>query len=198
MWILCWGWRLERLTKIVLAIASDVSINASDAMKGTKMPEQKTRISLSILSPVYEALELEARDQTLDVVDLAERILEEHALAGSFMNADDKGDVRMYRSLIQRVINAASSLVEKDGFCDSITADTVAFCMTNAEWRADYSKYIGGDAYKNGNPKKQNINPSFGYWIKKTLGAKSKMKNGKPENRKVLGSIIQSYTPLER
>jgi hypothetical protein len=161
------------------------------------MAELKTRISLSILSAIFGALEREAMIENMDVTDIAERILETHTLNAGYLNPDEKEEISMYRSLIQRVINTAMQIAKEQGCKDTITADTIEVCMANAEWRADYTRYVGDDPYKNGNPKKQNINPSFGYWIKKSLGAKSKMKDGKPENRKVLGSIIQSYTPLE-
>lgn len=162
------------------------------------MAEQKTRMSLSILSAIHKALDREAKLENMEATDLAERILEAHALKGTHLGAEEKKEINMYRWLIAKVTEKAEEIVSKHGFQESITADAIAACMADLEWEKTYTAYVGDNPYRNGNPKKQNINPSFGYWIKKTLGAKSKLKDGKPENRKVIGSIIQSYTPLER
>ncbi|MDK2756813.1 hypothetical protein [Blastomonas fulva] len=161
------------------------------------MTQKKMSISVSLRPAVNAALTAAATAENKDLTDYVTDILERHALDGPFMTEQDKSDLELLHSLTERVVETAVRLVAEGQFRDSITADSIAICEQDEKWLADYRKYVRDEPYKNGNPRKGNINPNFGYWVKKSLGAKSKMKDKKAENRKVLGSVIQSYTPLE-
>ncbi len=161
------------------------------------MTQKKMSISVSLRPAVNAALTAAATAENKDLTDYVTDILERHALDGPFMTEQDKSDLELLHSLTERVVETAVRLVAEGQFRDSITADSIAICEQDEKWLADYRKYVRDEPYKNGNSRKGNINPNFGYWVKKSLGAKSKMKDKKAENRKVLGSVIQSYTPLE-
>lgn len=66
-----------------------------------------------------------------------------------------------------------------------------------AEWAAKYRFYVQDDIFKNGNPRKGPINREIGFRIRQAVGADvEKDSNGKPMMKKVLGQVIQSYTPF--
>ena len=56
---------------------------------------------------------------------------------------------------------------------------------------------MGDDIYKNGNPLKGGINREIGYRVRAAIGGEvMKDNDGKPVLAKVLGEVIQSYTPM--
>ena len=69
--------------------------------------------------------------------------------------------------------------------------------MKDEWWVTGYQNYIGADIYRTGVAEKGPINREIGFRVKEALGAQvRKDEKGKAVTAKVLGEIIQSYTPL--
>lgn len=155
-------------------------------------------ISLSLSSPVHAALEANASGAHMRASDRAVRIIEDYLINHGLLDNEAEGDIHLARSLIDRAVERALSLVESGGLCASITFDAIQSVSADPDWLRDYAALVRDDPYKTGSPRKQTINQNLGYFIKKALRARSVMlTNGKPSNIKVKGSIIQSHTPLK-
>jgi hypothetical protein len=69
--------------------------------------------------------------------------------------------------------------------------------MKDPEWVSGYREFVQDDIYKNGNPHKGVINREIGFRIRAGIGGETvKGPDGKNVTAKVLGEIIQSYTPM--
>ena len=65
-------------------------------------------------------------------------------------------------------------------------------------WAEAYRAYVKDDIYKNGNPEKGPINREIGFRVRAGIGGfVEKGEDKKPKQTKVLGEIIQSYTPMK-
>ena len=154
-------------------------------------------VNVSLSAEVHSALEQDARTANLRASDQAVRIVENHLIARGLLNEDVKAEIALARSLVDRAVEEALRIVEREGFRPSITFDAIQAVCRDASWLQDYSTLIQDDPFKTGSPRKQTINQNLGYFIKKAVGANSVVgPSGRPINTKVKGSIIQSYTPL--
>jgi hypothetical protein len=157
------------------------------------MPNFNVPLSQDVLTIV----EHEAQKRKLRSSDFASRLIEDRLKELNLLTDDLAADIDLARSLLDRAIQEAMRIVSEEEFRSSITFDTIQSLSNDADWLGDYAKLVRDDPYKTGNPLKQTINQNLGYYIKKTVGAKSMLADGKPVNVKVKGSIIQSYTRLE-
>jgi hypothetical protein len=155
-------------------------------------------LTLSFSNEVHAALLADAKKQGFDVGIYAVRIIENHLLqVPGLLNHDTRTSISLARELIEQAVATAKDLVHQKGFSPSITFDAIQTVSADKQWLQNYADLVGDDPYKTGNPRKQTINQDLGYFIKKSLDARSVKVNGKPRNVKVKGSIIQSYTELE-
>lgn len=154
--------------------------------------------TVTLSDEMHEALAKSAERSRIDTNIHGARIIEDFLLAqNGLVPETTKRDVLLARSLIERAIDKACTIVETDGFVSSITFDAIQSVSADKTWLDDYRTLVRDDPYKTGNPRKQTINQNLGYFIKKALGARSQTQpSGRPINVKVKGSIIQSYTPL--
>lgn len=157
-------------------------------------------LTLSFADEIHAALVRGAKAEGLEPSGFTVRIVEDYLLGkDGLLDAQAKADILLGRSLIEQAVERAMEIVETEGFRSSITFDAIQAVCKDAAWLADYRALVRDDPYKTGNPRKQTINQNLGYFIKKAVGAKSVTNSdNKTVNVKVKGSIIQSYTPLER
>ncbi len=101
-------------------------------------------------------------------------------------------------SLVQRAVETARRICREGGFGPDITNKTFHACMEDKRWAADYECYVKDNPYKHGNPRKRQINKEIGFRIREGIGGQvTKLSNGKPAKTAVVGSIIQTFTPME-
>jgi hypothetical protein len=150
------------------------------------------------MNPVFTALQESAAAAGMDEGIHAVRIIEDYLLSqGSLIDQDVRHDILTSRSLISRAVDAALAITQSGYSGSDITIKAIQAVSADESWLADYRSLVRDDPYKTGNPRKQTINQNLGYFIKKAVGGRSVLAdNGKAANVKVVGSIIQSYTPL--
>jgi hypothetical protein len=154
--------------------------------------------SLTLAATVRAALEIEAKDKPCSLTDLCQLILERHVLAAGYLDDADANALRVMRELVSAAVEAAQRIRDDEGLIPDITDRAIRDCIADRDWLAKYAAFVQDDPFKSGVPGKRDINQNIGYWIKRSLGAKTIIDNkGKPANVKVLASIIQSYTPLK-
>ena len=113
--------------------------------------------------------------------------------------------IKLFWALVDQTVTAAQDICRRGEFDASITLNAIKMCMKNAArldgfkctWVEGYRTYIGDDIFKNGKPAKGPINREIGFRIRAGIGGETeKGPDGKAKTVKVLGEIIQSFTPM--
>ena len=103
----------------------------------------------------------------------------------------------LFWRLVNHVVLKAKEIACDGQFAETITLDAIHMAMKDEWWLTGYRIYIGADIFRTGIAEKGPINREIGFRVKEALGAQVKKDaNGKVMTTKVLGEIIQSYTPL--
>lgn len=166
-------------------------------MPASNAPARVAKFSLTLPQHVFNALQAEAKVLRRETPEHIQRILSEHTIAHGLLPHDDVMRLEKTWSLVDRAVEAAKELCRKGQFSRSITFDAITVCMNDPAWVADYRDVIGDDIFKTGVARKGPVNRELGYRIKAGIGGEvEKDDNGKPGIVKVLGAIIQSYTPM--
>jgi hypothetical protein len=162
-------------------------------MTPTKKP------SISLHPSVYAAIATIAEKQKMDANEVIQRALTDFAWNESALDEKDYKELKMSRELIDQAVQVAHEICARDGFRSDITYEVIKACREDLSWVEKYKTLIGDDIYRNGNPRKGPINRQIGLRVRLATGARPRLgPNGKPENVKVSGDIIQTYTPLIR
>lgn len=155
------------------------------------------KLSMTIQTPVYKALETEARDHRRDFHEHIQRVLGEHVIKTKSLPAKEAEMIELMWSLVDRAVDAAKALCREGKFDEDITLRAIQRAKKDPQWIDDYGAFVQDDIYKNGNPRKGPINREIGFRIREGIGGTVvKGPDGKSATKKVLSEIIQSYTPM--
>jgi hypothetical protein len=153
--------------------------------------------TLTLPSKVYGALKVAAEKQGLEAHEVIQNLIVQHVITAGTLDDETKAELEAYRWLVDRVVDVARQRLLAGKPIESLTPDTLAECVADPEWAAKYRFYVQDDIFKNGNPRKGPINREFGFRIRAAVGAEVlKDDSGRPVLKKILGGIIQSYTPF--
>ncbi|NUB45201.1 hypothetical protein GEU84_012445 [Fertoebacter nigrum] len=128
--------------------------------------------------------------------DHIQKILTRHVIKTGSIDKADAARIVLLFSLVERAVQQARLICRNGGFSRDITLHAIMACLADVRWTADYRTYVQDDIYKNGNPLKGRINRDIGFRIREGIGAVVETTDGKVVPVKVLGSIIQSYSPM--
>jgi hypothetical protein len=157
-----------------------------------------TKHTLTLLDSVYAALKLSAARQGLEPNEVIQNLIIDHVIEAGTLDEATQKRIETGRRLVASAVEVAKQRCREGLFSSSITLDTFHACASDPEWAADYRAYVGDDIYKNGNPMKGGINREIGFRIRAGIGGEvEKNDDGKPVMAKVLGEVIQSYTPMK-
>jgi hypothetical protein len=152
--------------------------------------------TLTLLTSVYEALKLSAERDGVEPNELIQSLIIDRVIADGTLDAETQEHILTGRRLIATAVDVAKQRCRDGLFADTITLDTFKACCADAKWLKDYEAYVGDNPYKNGNPLKA-INREIGFGIRRAIGGiVQKDDGGKAVTVKVLGEVIQSYTPM--
>ncbi len=155
------------------------------------------KISLPLAPSIYEALSREASKLRRETTEHIQRILAEYAIRQKLLEKDETERLQLFWRLVERAVEEAKRICRAGDFTSAITRQAIDACLVDEEWKKGYKEYVRDDIYKNGNPLKGPINREIGFRIRAGIGGTIvKGPNGKAATEKVLGSIIQSYTPM--
>ena len=158
-----------------------------------------TKLSISLNTAVHADIEAISATQKMDLNEVIQRALADFAWKEGALDEEDYKELKMTRELIDQAVQTALDICDRDGFRSDITYEAIKTCKQDERWVETYKTLVGGDIYRNGNPRKGAINRQIGFRIRFATEARPRLSsNGRPENVKVTGEIIQSYTPLER
>lgn len=163
--------------------------------------QQSVRLSLRLDGHIYAAIKQEAlgKKPKREVTEHIEQLLAEHAIREKLLDAEKAKEYQLKWSLVTRAVETARKICREGRFGRDIIDKAIKECMDDPKWAADYKEYVQDNPYKNGNPRKTPINQELGYRIKMGIGGVVvKAPDGKSAKVTVTGSIIQSYTQMER
>ncbi|MFZ2104503.1 MAG: hypothetical protein WAV18_03820 [Roseiarcus sp.] len=156
------------------------------------------KMSLPLATVIHNALRAEAKTLRREFTEHVQRILAEHAIHAGYVKPNDAESLRLMWKLVEQAVEAAKAICRNGQFTSAITLASIQACKKDPEWLNGYRAFVQDDIYKNGNPLKGIINREIGFRIRAGIGGKVVTDaNGKHEIVKVLGEIIQSFTPME-
>lgn len=166
-------------------------------MTSTPQIDKVTKHTLTLPDGVYKALVASAEQQGLEPNVLIQELIVDHVIAAGTLDKTTQQQIETLKWLVAKAVEYAKERCRSGNFSPSLTADTFKACADDPEWAAKYRYYVQDDIFKNGNPRKGPINREIGFRIRAAVGAEiERDDNGKAALKKVLGSVIQTYTPF--
>ncbi|TIP03913.1 MAG: hypothetical protein E5X17_01830 [Mesorhizobium sp.] len=138
-----------------------------------------------------------AQAERKEATEIIQRATINYLIDVGYMPPEEADRFKLFWWLVDETVLAAQKICRDGGFARSITLDAIHSCMNNPKWVDGYRTYVRDDIFKNGNPEKGPINREIGFRIRAGIGGVvEKTPQGKAATVKVLGEIIQSYTPM--
>lgn len=163
----------------------------------TNTPTTPVKYTVPFTAPVNASLLAAASVERKEPTEIIQRATTSYLIEKGYMPKEEAERIKLYWWLVDKTVLAAQRLCGNGEFASSITLDAIHVCMKDQKWIDGYRTYVGDDIYKNGNPEKGPINREVGFRIRAGIGGEvRKTAEGKAATVKVLGEIIQSYTPM--
>jgi hypothetical protein len=155
-------------------------------------------VSVSLPGWLHHAVQQAVVADDGEVSLTVHRALVPYLEARGFLPRADAERFDLFWRLVNHVVLKAKEIAHDGQFPETVTLDAIHLAMKDDWWVTGYRTYIGADIYRTGIAEKGPINREIGFRVKGALGAQVKKDaNGKVMTTRVLGEIIQSYTPLE-
>jgi hypothetical protein len=154
-------------------------------------------VSVSMPGWLHQAVQRAVATDGGEVSLTVHRALVPYLKARGFLSQAEAERFELFWRLVNHVVLKAKEIAHDGKFPESITLAAIHMAMKDEWWVTGYQTYIGADIFRTGIAEKGPINREIGFRVKEALGAQVKKDaNGKVMTAKVLGEIIQSYTPL--
>ena len=164
------------------------------------VPEQPAapfKYTVPFTAAANGGLMLAAKAERMEPTEIIQRATIRSLIASGYIKEEDADRIKLFWHLVDQTVAAAQDICRKGGFSSSITLDAIHQCMADPAWLDGYKTYVRDDIFKNGNPEKGPINREIGFRIRAGIeGVTERGPDGKAKTVKVLGEIIQSYTPM--
>lgn len=156
-------------------------------------------------SDVNLALLRAAAAERMEPTEIIQRATINFLIEEGFIEKEAADRIKLFWALVDRAVQAAQEICRANRFKNSITLDAIHDCMKDPaklngqpfSWIDGYRAYVKDDIYKNGNPEKGPLNRAIGFRIRVGIGGiVEKGDDNEPKTTKVLGEIIQSFTPM--
>ncbi|WP_353646275.1 hypothetical protein [Mesorhizobium sp. WSM2239] len=155
------------------------------------------KYTVPFTAPANARLIAAAQAERKEPTEIIQRATINYLIDAGFVPEDEADRFKLFWWLVDQTVLAAQKICRDGGFASSITLDAIHACMKDPKWVEGYRTYVRNDIFKNGNPEKGPINREIGFRIRAGIGGVvEKTAEGKSATVKVLGEIIQSYTPM--
>ena len=154
-------------------------------------------VSVSLPGWLNQAVERAMAAEGGEVSLIVHRALVPYLKGRGYLSQTEAERFDLFWRLVNHVVLKAKEIARNGQFPEAVTLDAIHMAMKDEWWVTGYKAYIGADIYRTGIAEKGPINREIGFRVKEALGARVKKDAaGKVMTTKVLGEIIQSYTPL--
>ena len=155
------------------------------------------RVTVPFAPAVYDGLKRGAEQDRRELTEYIQRAVIEHLMEKGLLEKAEEDRIRLMWKLVDQAVAAAQKICREGGFTAAITLNAIQACMKDPNWVSGYREFVQDDIYKNGNPRKGVINREIGFRIRAGIGGETvKGADGKNASAKVLGEIVQTYTPM--
>ena len=155
------------------------------------------KFTVPLTAVVHAGLLRAAEAKCMEPTEIIQRALIANLIKDGHIADDDAERIKLFWRLVDQAVAEAQAICRAGAFKPSITLDAIHTCMRDPEWVEGYKTFVGDDIFKSGNPKKGQINREIGFRIRSGIkGVVALTPEKKPQIVKVLGEIIQSYTPM--
>jgi hypothetical protein len=166
-------------------------------MSNTEQVSPSLKYTVPFTSAVNAALMRATMAERMEPTEIIQRATINSLIQNGYLDEPEASRIRLFWRLVDQAVAAAQKICRDGAFSSSITLDAIHICMKDSEWLEGYKLYVRDDIFKNGNPEKGPINREIGFRIRAGIGGVvEKGTDGKTKTVKVLGEIIQSYTPM--
>ncbi len=163
----------------------------------TNAPPATIRVTIPFSPAVHEGLRRGAERDHRELTEFIQRVLTEYLMEKELLEKVEEDRIRLMWKLVDQAVATAQNICRDGGFTAAITLNAIQACMKDPKWVSCYREFVQDDIYKNGNPRKGIINREIGFRIRAGIGGETvKGPDGKNVSAKVLGEIIQTYTPM--
>ncbi|MBZ9954305.1 MULTISPECIES: hypothetical protein [unclassified Mesorhizobium] len=163
----------------------------------TDAPAAPFKYTVPFTASANAALLAAAQAERMEPTEIIQRATINYLIDAGHMPQEEADRFKLFWWLVDETVLAAQKICRDGGFSRSITLDAIHACMNDPKWIERYRTYVRDDIFKNGNPEKGPINREIGFRIRAGIGGVvEKTPKGKSATVKVLGEIIQSYTPM--
>lgn len=140
---------------------------------------------------------LAVKAERMEPTDIIQRATIKHLIEEGYVDKAEAERFKLFWHLVDQTVVAAQKICRNGSFGSSITLDAIRECKKDPAWLNGCQAYVKDDIYKSGIPEKGPINRKIGRRIRAGIGGiVEKDADGKARIVKVLGEIIQSYTPM--
>jgi len=177
----------------------------SQPASASNQPGTPIKFTVPFTSAINAALLRAAAKERMEPTEIIQRATINSLIQDGYIEKEEADRIKLFWALVDRAVEAAQAICRDNRFTSSITLDAIHDCMKDPakldgqpyNWIDGYRAYIRDDIYKNGNPEKGPINREIGFRIRAGIGGLvEKGDDRKSKTTKVLGEIIQSYTPM--
>lgn len=166
-------------------------------MSSTEQVSPAFKYTVPFTAAANTALARAAAVERMEPTEIIQRATINSLIQSGYLDETEANRIRLFWRLVDQTVAAAQQICREGGFSSSITLDAIRRCMKDSTWLDGYKVYVKDDIFKNGNPEKGPINREIGFRIRAGIGGVvEKNADGKAKTVKVLGEIIQSYTPM--
>lgn len=166
-------------------------------MSNTEKVSPTFRYTVPFTAAVNTALMRACATERMEPTEIIQRAIVNSLIQSGYLDETESNRIRLFWRLVDQTVAAAQQICREGGFSASITLDAIHRCMKDPAWLDGYKAYVKDDIFKSGNPEKGRINREIGFRIRAGIdGVVDKDADGKAKTVKVLGEIIQSYTPM--
>lgn len=166
-------------------------------MSSTEQISTPFKYTVPFAAATNAALTRAAADERMEPTEIIQRATINSLIQSGYLDKTEADRIRLFWRLVDQTVAAAQQICREGKFSSSITLDAIRRCMKDPAWLDGYKVYVKDDIFKNGNPEKGPINREIGFRIRAGIGGiVEKNTDGKTKTVKVLGEIIQSYTPM--
>ncbi|NNK15324.1 MAG: hypothetical protein HKP51_00300 [Sulfitobacter sp.] len=159
-------------------------------------------VTFTLEPAVHRFMEAQAKAAEMNLTHYMQKLVETHVIDAAPKNDPLAMRLAGKRHVINHALKTATQLDAAGKFDEHFILTVIKEAEKDGEFAKQYAAALGGkdaEGTKAGERQRVSLNQQVGRVIKKAVGARSKRnENGKIARAQVTGSIISTYTLLEK
>lgn len=190
-----------KAAQVTPAGGDDASPVSRRARRLAKIAKAST-VTFTLELPVRRFMDAQAKAAGMNLTHYMQKLVETHVIDAAAPDDPLAGRLAAKRAVIDHAVQLAAKLDAEGKFDAHFILTVVQAAEQDPEFAAQYARALGGEGAQGtwaADRARVSLNQQIGRVIKKATGARSKRSEaGKIERAQVQGSIIATYTLLEK